>query len=149
MIKDKLLNAESYYAISKKLQTGFEWLKNSNLKDLEEGKYLIDGENIFANVQNYTTKDSAPYETHKKYIDIQYMIKGEEKICITEKNNCIIVENYNPNKDVEFLDCKNIYDEHILREGDFMVFFPQDAHQPSLKIKNNLPIKKVIVKVSI
>lgn len=149
MIKDKLSNAECYFAISERLKKGFEWLISSNLEALEDGKYLIDGENIFANVQSYITKDDAPYETHKKYIDIQYMIKGVEKVGVAEKKDCMIMENYSEAKDVTFLECNKNNSVQILKEGEFLVFFPQDAHQPALKLDKNNPVKKVIVKVAV
>ena len=48
MIKDKLVNAETYYGLSERLKKGFEWLKSVNLKNINDGKYLIDGEDIYA-----------------------------------------------------------------------------------------------------
>ena len=56
MIKDKLTNADTYYGISERLKQGFEWLKNNDLLNIPDGRYLIDGEKIFANVQSYITK---------------------------------------------------------------------------------------------
>ena len=43
----------------------------------------------------------------------------------------------------------NVQSYQILEQGDFLVFFPQDAHQPSLDNKEKLYVKKVIVKVAI
>lgn len=149
MIKDRLEHASSYYGISDVLQKGFEWLKNNDMINMPDGKHLIDGENIFANVQSYDTKDSAPYEGHRKYIDIQYMIKGREKVGVTDYSNCSTTEAYNEEKDIEFLKC-NISDNYqTLEEGEFLVFFPQDAHQPALNPAEKLFVKKVIVKVAI
>ena len=83
MIKDKIENAHIYYNISENLEKGFEWIINTDLKTAKDWRYYIDGENIYANVQSYETKDDAPFEGHRKYIDIQYMISGVEKIGIT------------------------------------------------------------------
>ena len=149
MIKDKLTNAECYYSLSNNLRKGFLWLKENNLETLEDGKYEIDGDRIFANVQSYETKDDAPYEAHKKYIDIQYMINGEESVGVVDYNDCVTAEVYNDEKDVEFLECiKNDFYQ-VLRKGEFLIFYPQDVHKPSLKIDNNKSVKKVIVKVMI
>ena len=148
MIKDKLSNAKTYFGISENLRRGFEWLINNDLVNMADGKHVIDGENIFANVQSYETKDTAPFEGHRKYIDIQYMIKWKEKVGVTDYTNCITKEAYNIEKDIEFLDSeKKIY--QILEEGDFLIFFPQDAHQPALNPDEKLFVKKVIVKVGI
>lgn len=149
MIKDKLKNSQTYYGISENLKKGFEWLKNNDLKALPDGKYKIKNENIFANIQSYITKDAAPYEAHKRYIDIQYMISGTEKVGVTDYTNCTTTEKYNEEKDVEFLENNQSDFYQILEEGDFLIFFPQDAHQPSLDAEQKLNVKKVIVKVQI
>lgn len=149
MIKDKLEHSSSYYGISDSLRKGFEWLKNNDMLNMPDGRYLIEDEKIFANVQSYDTKDNAPYEGHRKYIDIQYMIKGSEKIGVTDYSNCSTVEPYDSTKDIEFLK-NNMQDKYqILEEGEFLVFFPQDAHQPALDLDKKLFVKKVIVKVTI
>ena len=83
MIQDKLTNAKTYYGLSARMKQAFEWLQNSDLTNMPDGKHIIDGEHIFANVQTYFTKDDAPYEGHRKYADIQYMIKGHERIGVT------------------------------------------------------------------
>lgn len=149
MIKDKLKNAETYYALSDRLIVGFEWLKNTNLDSLEDGKYEILGQDVYANVQTYETKDSAPYESHRKYIDIQYMINGKEIICVTDYTNCSVKDIYDEDRDIEFLNYDNNEEQHILNNGEFIVLFPQDAHQPSISYNEKATVKKVVVKVLI
>ncbi len=149
MIKDRLEHASSYYGISENLKKGFEWLKNNDMQNIMDGKYVIDGDKLFANVQSYNTKEDAPFEGHRKYIDIQYMIKGVEKIGVVDYKNCSTIENYNEEKDIEFLKINVEPNYQTLKEGDFLVFFPQDAHQPALDFKEKLFVKKVIVKVAI
>lgn len=149
MIKDRLDNAQSYYGLSERIKRGFEWLKSTDLESIADGRYEISGDEIFANVQSYETKDDAPYEAHRKYIDIQYMIKGLEKVGVTDYANCSSKEDYNPEKDVEFLNCDICDSYQMLEEGEFLVFYPQDAHQPSLNPGRKLNVKKVIVKVQI
>ena len=148
MIKDKLVNAELYYAISDRLVVGFEWLKNTDLENIEDGKYEILGDDVFANVQTYETKEDAPFEAHRNYIDIQYMVNGTENIGVTEYSNCSIKEEYDSQRDLEFLICDKDNSLQILNEGEFLVFFPTDAHQPALCINNKKQqVKKIIVKV--
>ena len=149
MIKDKLEHAGTYYGISARLKQGFEWLKNNDMVNMPDGKHAIDGDKIFANVQSYDTKDDAPFEGHRKYIDIQYMIKGREKVGVTDYSNCSTTESYNEEKDIEFLKCNIIDNYQTLEEGEFLVFFPQDAHQPALNLDKKLFVKKVIVKVAV
>ena len=148
MITDKLNHAEIYYPLSAHLKIGFEWLKNTDLNSIKDGKYQIDGDNIYANVQTYTTKESAKYEAHKNYIDIQYMIKGVENIGVASSEDCMTCIEYDEDKDLEFFDYNGDTEEMIiLKEGDFAVFYPQDLHKPSLKHGNISSVKKVVVKV--
>ena len=147
MIKDKLSNSKIYENLG--LKQGFEWLKSQDLANIECKKYLINGDNLYANVQEYYTKDDAKYEAHKNYIDIQYMIKGQETIGVTDIENCIVSVEYDKEKDIEFLDC-NAEEEYVrLEEGQFIILYPQDAHKPSIDCKGKNFVKKVVVKVKI
>ncbi len=149
MIKDKLKNAQLYYPLSENLKKGFEWLKSQDLTNIESKKYVIDGDDVWANVQEYETKENAKYETHRNYIDIQYMIKGKEFVGVTDKSNCTTCEEYNSETDLEFMDINTQEDYQVLNEGDFLVFYPTDAHKPSINPNEKLKVKKVIVKVAV
>lgn len=148
MIKDSINNAETYYNISENLKKGFEWIKSNDLKNMPDGRYEI-SDKIYANLQSYLTKDDAPYEAHRDYIDIQYMVIGEELSGVTGYSNCSKTEVYNKEKDIEFLKCDSKEEFFRIKEGEFFVFFPHDAHKPAIKINENKNVKKVIVKVGV
>ena len=148
MIKDNIKRAAAYFGISDNLKQGFEWIINNDLKSRVDGRYEIN-ENIYANDQSYMTKDDAPYEAHKDYIDIQYMINGEELSGVTDYSNCSTKEEYNKEKDIEFLNPPQNEEFFKIKDGEFFVFFPHDAHKPAIKIKDNKFVKKVIVKVRV
>lgn len=148
MIKDSIKRAETYYNISENLKKGFEWIKNNDLKNMPDGKYQLDDVN-YANIQTYDTKDNAPYEAHRDYIDIQYMISGEELSGVVDYTNCSTKEKYDKEKDIEFLNCNTPEEFHKIKEGEFFVFFPHDAHKPAIKVDMNKKVKKVIVKISV
>lgn len=151
MIFDRLNNAEQYFLLGNKLQKGFEFLINSDLENLEDGRYEIMGDEIFANVQSLKTKPTQEqkWEVHRDYIDIQYVIKGREKMGygILEDFKKITIP-YDKEKDVEFLDGEK-YNYVKVNQGDFVVFYPNDVHAPMLAYDNSEDIKKVIVKVKI
>ena len=148
MIKDDLSRAEIYYKISDNLKKGFEWIKNNDLKNMSDGRYEV-SENIYANVQTYPTKKDAPYEAHRDYIDIQYMVSGEELSGVTDYSNCSVKEVYNKEKDIEFLVNDKEEEFYKIKEGEFFVFFPHDAHKPALNTGETKTVKKVIVKVGV
>ena len=149
MIKDRLENSDNYKNISEGIRKGFNWLKNIDLLKIDDGRYDIEGDSIYANVQTYDTKETALFEAHKKYIDIQYMIKGEELVGVAPYTDCQITETYDENRDIEFMNCCGRCWHETLNEGDFLIFFPNDAHQPSLISGEKRRVKKVVVKVRI
>ena len=149
MIKGLLFNEEDTCGLNETLLKGINWLKENDLSNLNDGRYNIDGDKVFVNVQSYETKLKAQFEAHRKYIDIQYMIKGEEKIGIAKYSDCFPVTPYDTDKDIEFLTCDDNDNYYILREGEFLIFYPEDAHQPSLAIDTQKLVKKAVIKVFI
>ena len=147
MIKDKLSNTETYFGLSEGLKQGFEWLKNTDLEAIKDGRYEISGSRIYVNVQTYETKTYAKYEAHRKYADIQYMIKGKELIGVCPLDNCKTCTEYDKDKDIEFFDSKSVDEWQTLNEGEFLVLFPQDAHKPSISDGKTQFVKKAVVKV--
>lgn len=147
MIIDKLENAYLYYEIHPNLKKGLQYLENTNMLEAEDGKHIIDGETIYANVQTGMTKDieTTPWEAHKIYTDIQYIIKGAEIMGWTNLDALNPSEKYNEEKDITFGSANGSY--VTVPEGYFVIFTPQDAHQPMLKIDTSKEVKKVIVKV--
>ena len=149
MIRDKIKNAKIYYNLSENLKLGLNWLENTDLDSLKDGKYIINGNSIYASVQTYETKTDANYESHRKYIDIQYIIDGEEKIGVTDLSNCKTCIEYDEERDLEFYKI-NTKEEFIeLKDNYFVIFYPHDAHKPSISIAKPNKVKKVVVKVAI
>ena len=149
MIKDNLKNAEIYYTLGDKFKKGFEFLKNTDLKNLENGKYQIEGDEIFVSVQDYSSKplEQGKFEAHKKYADIQFIIKGEEKLGYGDIQNFKPTTFYDEKNDIIFLEGKGGF-VHA-KEGDFIIFMPEDAHMPCIAVQNSQYVKKAVVKVSL
>ena len=148
MIKDKLVNAKTYYNLSENLKIGFKWLESNNLNNIEDGRYEI-SDKVYASVQSYETKEDALYESHRKYADIQYMINGAEKIGVSDLESCETEIAYDSEKDIEFF-TMNKEEEYLeLSEGQFVILYPQDAHKPSISKGSKRFVKKVVVKVAI
>ncbi len=149
MIADIIENAQDYYKLGENFQKGFEFLKNTDLKKLENGKYEIEGDNVFVSVQDYQTKPESEgkFEAHKKYADIQFIISGEEKIGYTNIRNCTTTTFYDDTNDIVFLEGKG--DFITAHENSFLIFMPQDAHMPCISIDDSKYVKKAVVKVKI
>ena len=148
MILDTLENSHLYNSISKRIAKGFDFLLHTDLEAIPSGKHDIEGDTIFALVQEYQTKPliECKLESHKKYIDIQYVIRGEEFMGITTQNNQTILEQ-NEDKDYTFYEGTT----SLVRvsKGMFTIFFPDDLHQPCVQTESVSEVKKVVIKVLI
>ena len=149
MIADSIKN-HSLYPFGPAWKAAFDFLKTLT-PETETGKRVIQGDRLFAGVDCYETKPraAAKLETHRKYVDIQVLLSGEEVIEIFPKQGLTVSEPYNPEKDAEFYRApENAPVKITLRPGQFLVFFPEDAHMPSLALPTGpTPVRKVVLKV--
>ena len=145
MIKGNISNIENLSNLPEVIINGLNYIKNANFSSLKDGKIFIDGENMFVNIQTYMTKDDANYEAHRKYADIQYIISGSEKIGVTDYKTCSTVIAYYEANDIEFL--SGTGNDVVLKEGEFVILYPEDAHKPSISINESTQVRKAVVKV--
>lgn len=124
------------------------FLKNTDLSGLEPGRYELEGTEVFVLINEYTTRDEKDtrLEAHRKYADIQYVIKGKELIGICPLAKAAESVPYDESKDIFFLESD---DQTILKAAPdrYFVFFPGDAHRPSIKDGENEPVKKAVIKI--
>jgi len=151
MEKDNIKNANFYYNLSAFIEVGLKYIESTDFSVLENGKYEILGSDVYALVQEYYSKPKSEgkFEAHKKYIDIQYIIKGEEQMGYSDLSNFTDATEYNEEKDIIFLEPKTDFNQQFInvKENEFVIFHPQDAHMPSIAISDSIHIKKVVVKV--
>ncbi len=147
MIIDKIDTIENYKSLSPRIEIAINYILKADFKSMELGKYEIDGDNVFAIISEYDTKtlEAAKPEAHKKYLDIQIVASGAEKMGYLPLEGQTTSIAYNPEKDVEFYDeaCNMVE----VKEGMFAMFMPQDIHQPGVMISESKKVRKVVVKV--
>ena len=127
----------------------FEFLKK-DLQSMEVGKYPLVGDDVFAMVMEYETKnpEDAKWEAHHKYIDLQYVISGEETMGILPLEHVIAPQEYNEDKDLIFFGDND--GEFFTANPDvFFLFFPSDVHRPGIRINESKPLKKLVVKIAV
>jgi len=146
MILDKLENAKLYKSLHPLFAKAFEYIRKTDFSNLEDGKYEIENDKLFAMVQEYYTKDvsEGKPEAHRKYIDIQYIHSGVELIGIATLNNQTLISN-EPEKDLAFYESETSFIK--LESCMFAVFFPDDLHMPGIKLNQSTKVKKVVIKV--
>jgi YhcH/YjgK/YiaL family protein len=148
MIIDRLENCMIYDALHERIGATFQYLQTTDLTAIAPGKYEIEGDNIFAIVQEYNTMDAAgeQMESHKKYFDVQYMIQGEELVGHALRTDQKVSKEYDAENDfILYADAPSFFTK--MATGTFMVFFPSDLHMPCLKVNESSRVKKVVVKV--
>lgn len=126
----------------------FDFMRNSNLETLETGKYTLSGDSLFVIVDEYITQDveERKYEAHRKYIDLQYIIRGKELIGVAELDEVSLIESYDGEKDIAFYE-KADGNYRVADNSVFFIFFPDDAHQPCVKLDHTQPVKKIVFKI--
>lgn len=130
-----------------------QWLRWAQAQSLPTGRVEIDGERMYAMVQAY---DSLPpgealeLEGHRKYIDLQYIVSGEEIIYWAPADRVAPSKPYNPDKDVSFGRLPIAEATPIrIAAGQMGVFFPVDLHAPKFAAGRPAPVSKIVVKVAL
>ncbi len=130
-------------------KAAFEYLKNSDLDMLSPGEHEIIGHEVYAIISEYAPKEAAEcnFEAHRKYIDFQYLISGKEKMGVTVLDKAVPICEYDEKKDIVFFkpDAPAIYE--VATPEVFYVFFPKDAHRPSIKDEDGVTVKKIVIKI--
>ncbi|MGX5820989.1 YhcH/YjgK/YiaL family protein [Chitinophaga lutea] len=150
MILDALKNAHLYHGLGPRFVKAFDYLLHTDFSKLEKGRYEIDGQNVVAIVNEYQTVDPAgeKMESHRKYIDVQYVVKGAEQIGIALLNGQEPSRAYDEESDyMLFSDRPSFFTR--LQAGDFAIFFPTDLHMPNLADGTPVQVKKVVIKVAV
>lgn len=147
MILDTLANAAKYSGLKSGLSEAFGFLDQPGLAQLPDGKYEILGERVHAIVahENGRAVSDGQLEGHRKHIDIQYVINGDESMGWAPREGLAPSVEYDGKKDLEFFEGTP---ESIVQvpPGSFVVFLPSDTHLPLI---GKGPIHKVVVKVAV
>ena len=150
MITDTIENAAGYMNLSPRIATALKFLTRTDLADLEPAKHVIDGDRIFAIIQDYTTKprEQCFWESHRKYTDVQFIQSGVEAIGWSPIQRMKIIKPYDAEKDLLVFDGDGQTIE--LTAGQFAIFMPHDSHMPCLAASTGSQIvRKIVVKVAV
>jgi YhcH/YjgK/YiaL family protein len=133
VILDRLENAGSYTALSTEIAMALDYLHRTDFSQVPDGRYELDGDRVYAIVMRYKPKPAAEavWEAHRKYLDVQYMVAGVERMGYAPLNDGLPTQHaYDAEKDFILYDAKG--DLFEVPAGSFAIFGPQDVHAPSL-----------------
>jgi len=147
MIIDTLDHAELYYSMHPRFQKAFEFLQQPDLAEKALGRYELEGDSLFCTISKDSgrTREEAKLEAHKKYIDIQYVIAGDETYGWKLFDECSdINQPYDESKDIMFFNDEPTTWTKV-PPGSFVIFMAEtDAHAP---VVGDGEIHKVVIKV--
>lgn len=148
MIKDKIQNHNIYRCLGVKFAKAFDFIIETDLAKIPTGKYEIEGEDVFAIIMEYQTKRISKnrLEAHKKYIDLQYIIHGNELIGISSLKD---ESPFEVNNEKDYSLYQTECDLINFNEGTFMIFYPEDIHMPGISVNKDSIVKKIVIKISI
>ena len=154
MIVDNIKNFEKYTSLHKDFAKAFSFIRDLK-EDAQEGTTIIDEDNVWVNVIEVNHAPQAEgasnsikvFEAHKKYLDIHYILCGEEKFGYANKESLKIKQPYNAEEDYELLEGET--NAILLKKGDFAITYPEDAHIPDLEKACDGKLVRVVAKVRI
>lgn len=145
---DKKEFARQYHLNKARWDKAFAFMKNTDLNTLTPGKYPIDSNFVYASVTEAPSKDydKTTFESHRKYIDLQYVITGEENMAKAPLGSLVVSNPYNESRDVaNYTGDGKIY---TIPAGTFILFFPANAHRPNITPGGNKVVKKLVIKIN-
>ena len=155
MILDQLASAKQMYPwLPAPFHAAFEFLSDPRTAELPDGKHAIDGDRLFAIVQQYHPKriDECRLEAHRRYWDVQYLTSGAERMGWAPLEGLEVTDPHDNERDVGFF--RGESQLFTVPAGTFVIFGPHDAHMPSIAIeKSGQPatemVRKIVVKVEL
>lgn len=149
MIIDSIKNAKKYYCVHPSFEKAFEALAAIDESTPNE-RITVDGDRIFINLSEYTNKNVSEclFESHKKYIDIQYVVTGEEYIDLCDQDILKATDDRLDTDDIAFFGNTDKFSRADLTEGIFVVIFPGEAHKPCIAPDGaGVKVRKAVAKI--
>lgn len=151
MILDRLENADLYTGYNPRLKAGLDFLKKHRDGKLADGEHEIDGRNVYAIVMEVALRDQkdAIWESHRKYIDIQYVVSGDERMGWTYLDTVKdqVTMPYDATQDAALYKGTGAWID--VKPGEFVVFGPTDVHAPVIRANNCEKVRKIVIKVAV
>ena len=148
MILDSLSNSARYEGLGPRFAQAFQWLRSVNPSSLPDGRTDL-AEGLYVDVHREKTRPlgRTKWEAHRLYADIQYIVEGREAI-FWESLDRTEPGEYQADKDFLPVEVESWVDIEV-PAGQFVVFFPEDAHRPGIEIPGVEPVLKLVVKVKL
>ena len=149
MVFGNIKDRKAFDWLSASLQVCLSHMEDNDMPAYENGRHDIDGDSIYVNVMEYETTqpENRIWEAHRQYLDVHVVLSGEEQLDTNFISNMQQKE-YVPADDFLPLEGdKNA--SAILRPGDFLICWPEDAHRTAIAVNGPVKVKKAVFKVKL
>ena len=149
MIYDKTENINKYKCIHKQFADVLHFLESAQGSEWSDGKYEINDQGAYVIIETYETRDVSDcfIECHRKYIDVQFVIEGIERVGVCHRSAC---DAFTYDEEKDFQKLMGDPDLLTLGTGSFMIFYPDDAHMPRVRYGGSSgTVKKAVFKVPV
>jgi YhcH/YjgK/YiaL family protein len=150
MIYDRFENLNLYCQAGSRLHQALVVARDA-VPTVADGRMDIDGDRLYASIATYETgsRDERRFEAHRKYIDVQVLLEGEENIDVSLGKDLPILEAYDETRDVMFLQPPPQFASLPMRPGRFAIFYPNDIHRPGCHLKEKRRVRKIVMKIAV
>ena len=117
-----------------------------------KGRHDVDGDKVYINAAEYDTRpvEVSGMEHHKRYIDVMWMVSGQETIGVCDTSELTeFTMAYSEKDDAALAKLVPVYTEVKIKAGDVVILFPEDAHAPSMQLDGLSHVQKLIAKVEV
>jgi len=139
---------------NKAFQIAFDYLQNisDDFETIDENECIKEmlSEDIFVLKQAYTTKERSDcfFESHRKYVDVQFMVKGDEYMDVSCIESLKVIKEYDDKTDfIKYEGKENDISKLLIKEKELAIFYPSDAHQPCIKTTKKELVYKAVIKI--
>ena len=149
MIVDRLGNRSVDAHVPPPVRQALEYLRATDMTAVAIGRHELDSDRLFAIVQEYVTRPAleCPWEAHRRYIDVQYVVHGAERIGHVPLARAGERAPYDPGRDVALYHPGTQF--VTVTAGDMAIFGPDDVHSPGAAVDEPCAVRKVVVKVAV
>jgi biofilm protein TabA len=147
MIVDTLTNRRLYAGLGGRIAEALVLLAFEDFRAKAVGKHEVQGASLFYLVQDYTTKplEQGAWESHRKYLDVQYVVDGTERMGWAPVSSLTVTKPYDPSGDAALYQGEGSF--ITAPAGTFFLLWPDDGHMPGIAAGAPSPVRKIVVKV--
>ena len=133
-----------------KISEALDFIKNLDTANLTPGIHEVNDE-FYYNYLEYEAKEptNSIYEAHKNYVDIQYIVAGQEQVDVSFEEYMELNTPYDAEKDIMFFKNPQEHFTRVLGPGEYVIVLPHELHKPGQKVGSDGNVKKIVGKVRV